>query len=381
PAAPILQPLGYEVWSWQRWREITGEQRPSLKTAQSVRADLVELLPKERISSTDWKARTAEIRKTLDVFVGTPPAAAPPLDAQTESESTLEGGIVRRRFRFQVEPGEFVPAYLLIPPGSGKLPAVVCPHQTTQYGKDEPAGIRGNPRLAMALALARRGYVTLTYDAACFGERHTPATGHYGEALAFYEKHPRWSLMGKMTWDLSRAVDYLLQQPFVDPARIASAGHSHGGYTTWSSMAYDERISVGVSSCGYDTIRYDGNPFRWSHATALLPRLGFYLSSPYINMRNYVGVPDSEVIEVPFDVHQILALAAPRPLFLTASDDDHIFPNAGWSTRQTEARLRPVYELFHASEKFETLYFRGGHGFPPENETRAFAFIDRWLRP
>ncbi len=375
-----MQPAGYEVWSWQRWREITGEQRLWLKTSQSGRADLAELVPKGPIAAGAWPAQRAEIRKTLDAFVGVPPPSVPPLEAATESEQRLEGGILRRRFRFQVEPGELVPAYLFIPPGGGRMPAVVCPHQTTQFGKDEPAGIHGNPRLAMALALARRGYVTLTYDAACFGERHDPATGHYGEAVAFYEKHPRWSLMGKMAWDLSRAVDYLLQQSFVDPARIASAGHSHGGYTTWFAMAYDERIAAGITSCGYDTIRYDGNPFRWSHATALLPRLGFYVTSPHINMRNYVGVPDSEVIQIPFDTHQILALIAPRPLFLTASDDDHIFPNAGWSMRQTEARLRPVYEMLNARDKLETLCFRGGHGFPPENEERAFAFIDRWLR-
>lgn len=187
-------------------------------------------------------------------------------------------------------------------------------------------------------------------------------------------------MMGKMAWDLSRAVSFLAQQDFVDASRIGSAGHSHGGYTTWFAMALDERIAAGVSSCGFDTFRHDGNPFRWSHATALLPRLGFYVSSPYIHMRRYSGVPDSETIQIPFDMHQVLALIAPRPLLLTASDDDNIFPNAGWSTRQAEARLRPVYEQLGARDGLETFYFRGGHGFPPASEERAFAFIDRWLR-
>ncbi len=83
---------------------------------------------------------------------------------------------------------------------------------------------------------------------------------------------------------------------------------------------------------------------------------------------------------MPFDTHQMLSLIAPRPLFMTASDDDHIFPNAGWSMRQTEARLGPVYEMMGARERLEMHYFRGGHGFPPEIEERAFSFIDRWLR-
>ncbi len=377
----LLQQSGYAVWSWERWREITGERRPSLTTEQSGRAQLSDLLPPGTAKAGDWPARRAALRRVIDVFLGSPPASAPPLEPHVESEVKLDGGLVRRRVRFQTEPGEFVPAWLFTPALTrGRLPAVVCPHQTTQVGKDEPAGMGGNPRLAMALMLARRGYVTLTYDAACFGERHDAATGHYGEAIAFYKRHPEWSLMGKMTWDLSRAAAFLASQDFVDASRIASAGHSHGGYTTWFAMALDERIATGVSSCGFDTFRHDGNPYRWSHATALLPRLGFYVSSPHINMRNYSGVPDSEVIQIPFDMHQVLALIAPRPLMLTASDDDNIFPNAGWSTRMAEARLRPVYELLNARDRLETFYFRGGHGFPSASEERAFTFIDRWLR-
>jgi dienelactone hydrolase len=365
PALAMAQPSGYAAWSWERWREITGEARPRLETAQSGKAGLVEP-PADR----------AELRGVLEVFLGETPAAAPSLDAHTDGETALEGGVVRRRVRFQSEPGEFVPGYLLMPAsarGARRLPALICPHQTVQAGKDEPAGVRGNPRLAIALALARRGYVTFTYDAACFGERHDPGSGHYGDAITFYRRHPRWSMMGKMAWDVSRAVDYLRTLDFVDGARIGSIGHSHGGYTTWFAMALDERIAAGVCSCGFDTFRYDGNPYRWSHATALLPRLGFYVTSPHIGIRNYSGVPDSETVRIPFDMHWVLALAAPRPLLLLASDDDRIFPNSGWSVRKAEERLRPAYA------GLETHYFRGGHSFPPESEARAFAFIERRL--
>ena len=380
PALAAAQRSGYVTWSWERWREITREERPRVITAQSGKAQLSDLWGRGTTGAETWAARRSALRTVADAFLGTAPSAPPPLEARTEAEVKLDGGIVRRRVRFQAEPGEFVPGYLLLPARGGpRLPALVCPHQTVPEGKDEPAGIRGNPRLAIALALARRGYVTLTYDAACFGERHDPASGHYGDAIPFYQRHPHWSMMGKMAWDLSRAVDYLRQLEFVDPARIGSIGHSHGGYTTWFAMALDERIAAGVSSCGFDTFRHDGNPYRWSHATALLPRLGFYITSPYIDIRNYSGVPDAETIQIPFDMHWVLALIAPRPLLLTASDDDEIFPNSGWSTRQAEARLRPVYELAKAGDRLETFYFRGGHGFPAASEERAFAFIDRWL--
>jgi hypothetical protein len=91
-------------------------------------------------------------------------------------------------------------------------------------------------------------------------------------------------------------------------------------------------------------------------------------------------VPDSGVVEIPVDLHWALAQIAPRPLLLTASDDDNIFPNSGWSTRQAEARLRPLYAQLGAPEGFETFYFRGGHDFPPECEQRAFSFLERRLR-
>jgi dienelactone hydrolase len=382
-SAPVLlsaQRSGYAAWSWERWREIAGEQGPALVTEQSGKAQLSDLLERGLTRPEQWPARRAALRSALDVFLGQGPSAPPPLEPRTVSETALEGGLVRRAIRFQTEEGEFVPGYLFAPPGAGRRPAVVCPHQTVQEGKDEPAGLRGNPRLALALALARRGFVTLTYDAACFGERHDPASGHYGDAIPFYRRHPRWSMMGKMAWDLSRAIDLLNAQPFVDPARIGSIGHSHGGYTTWFAMALDERIAAGVCSCGFDTFRHDGNPYRWSHATALLPRLGFYVTNPRIDLRNYSGVPDSGVVEIPFDLHWALAQIAPRPLLLTASDDDNVFPNSGWSVRQAEARLRPVYDLIGAGAALETFYFRGGHGFPPASEDRAFTFLDRWLR-
>ncbi len=369
-----LNATPYATWSWERWREIAGERRPDLTTEQTGSPFLNSLV------NGTWPERQRAILRTLERFLGKPPAAKSPLEARV-IESVRADGYTRKKLVYQTEPGELVPAYLLVPDGlRGRTPAVICPHQTTQEGKREPAGLAGNPRLHMAHELARRGYVTFTYDALCFGERHEASTGHYGEAIAFYRKHPEWSVMGKMVWDLSRAIDYLGTLDFVDSRKIASIGHSHGGYTTFFSMALEPRLACGVSSCGFDTFRYDGNVYRWSHATALMPRLGFYISSPYISLKSFSGMPDSETVRVPFDLHEVLALSAPRPLFLAASDDDNVFPNAGWSTRQSMARLVPLYEKLGAAGKIGSYYFLGGHGFPPESATRCYGWLDRWLR-
>lgn len=374
----------YVDWSWEKWRTITKAVRPRVSSEQSGKAELIDLLAggNEKITTPQaWQRHREEIKNRLHMFLGDSPKSKPLLAAKI-TEETSHDGYVLRKLVFQSELNEFVSSYLLVPKDArAKTPAIICPHQTTQAGKNEPAGLAGNPQLHTALHLVKRGFVTFTYDAICFGERHDAASGHYGDAIPFYRRHPQWSLLGKMVWDLSRAVDYLETLDFVDGSRIGSVGHSHGGFTTLFAMAFDERVKVGASNCGFDTFRIDGNVWRWSHATALLPRLGFYLGSPHINMDFYRAVPDSEVIETPFDMHEMLALIAPRPLFLSTSDEDFVFPNGGWSTRRSLARLEPVYRLLNAPSNIESHFFNGGHSFPEDVSSRAYDWLARWLKP
>lgn len=391
-AAPAVKPAqrplpkseyDYVDWRWERWRQITGATRPRLITQQSGQAELADPLIRSGAKITtpeQWPAQRNAIKRVLQVFLGAPPNTKPPLEPKV-IEETARGNHTLRKLVYQTAPGEFVPAYLLVPKNlNGRAPAIICPHQTTQAGKREPAGLAGNPQLHTALHLVERGYVTFTYDALCFGERHDAPSGHYGDAIPFYRKHPRWSLLGKMVWDLRRAIDYLQTLDFVDSSRIGSIGHSHGGYTTLFAMAFDERIKVGVSNCGFDTFRIDGNTWRWSRATALLPLLGFYITSPHLNMDFYRAVPDSGVIEVPFDLHQLLALIAPRPLLLSTSDEDFVFPNGGWSARRALARIEPVWQLLGARAGIGSYFFNGGHSFPAAAAARADEWLDRWLR-
>ena len=373
----------YVDWRWERWRKITGATRPRIGAEQTGKAELIDLLARsgEKITTPEqWQAQRHAIKRVLQVFLGAPPKTKPPLEPKV-IEEIARGSHTLRKLVYQTEPGEYVPAYLLVPKNvNGRAPAVVCPHQTTQAGKKEAAGLTGNPQLHTALHLVERGYVTFTYDALCFGERHDAASGHYGDAIPFYRKHPRWSLMGKMVWDLSRAIDHLQTLDFVDASRIGSIGHSHGGYTTLWALAFDERIAAGVSNCGFDTFRIDGNTWRWSRATALLPLLGFYVTSPHLKMDFYRAVPDAGVIEVPFDLHQLLALIAPRPLLLSTSDEDFVFPNGGWSARRALARIEPVWQLLGARERLGSRFFNDGHTFPADAATAAYDWLDCQLK-
>jgi hypothetical protein len=378
--APARSEFDYIDWSWERWRDITREARPVIRSDQSGKAELVPLAGTGVTSTAEWERRREDIRRVFDAFLGQPPSERPKPNVKVLDESE-QAGYTRTLLTYTTEPGERVPAYLLRPKGPRtKFPAVLCPHQTTQAGKREPAGLDGPVQQHTAVRLVERGYVTFTWDALCFGERHASGTGHYGDAIPFYRRRPQWSLLGKMMWDLSRGVDYLESLDYVDARRIGCVGHSHGGLTTLFGMALDARLRAGVTSCGFDTFRIDGNTWRWARATALLPRLGFYIGSPYLNMDLYRGVPDSEVIQTPFDMHELLALIAPRPVFFSTSDRDFVFPNAGWSTRQAIARAESAYALLDRTGGLRARYFDGGHDFPLDAQEAAYAWLDGWLK-
>jgi hypothetical protein len=95
-----------------------------------------------------------------------------PLDIQIQETARLPHYILQK-LTFVPEPGSVVHAWLLTPNGARNAPAVLCLHQTTEVGKDEPAGLGGNPNLHYAQELALRGYVTLAPDYMHFGEDKT----------------------------------------------------------------------------------------------------------------------------------------------------------------------------------------------------------------
>ena len=105
---------------------------------------------------------------------------------------------LRRHIRIRSEPDDWIPAYLLLPKDSLGTPgpAMICLHQTVAQGKEEPCGIKGEPDLAFALQLVRRGYVCIAPDVIGFGERIPRGAQPYHDSIAFYRRHRRWSFMG-----------------------------------------------------------------------------------------------------------------------------------------------------------------------------------------
>jgi dienelactone hydrolase len=358
----------WEGHDWNQWKQVTTWSRPDVKTDQAGRKDLAPLLEtregdgKKIDSIQAWESKRARIAEALGRIIGeSNNLTALPPEARQDKEEVLDDHI-RRHIRIRSEADDWIPAYLLLPRNlpKGRVPVMICLHQTVAQGKDEPCGIKGSADLAFALQLVRHGYVCIAPDVIGFGERIPAGAQPYANSLDFYRKHPKWSFVGKMNWDVARVIDYLGTLPFVDPLQIGCIGHSHGAYGSLYASAFEPRISVVIASCGFTTLRSDPNPDRWSNLTALLPQLGTYL-------------PD--VASVPFDWQEICAMVAPRSLYIWYATKDTIFPN----TNNLDAMfkdVRSVYGLYGAADDLAWRAHDGPHEFPTPAREEAYRWLD-----
>ena len=312
---------------------------------------------------SSWSRQKSLDRAGLVTLLGTVPATSPPLAPEQVERKDL-GDVVREKVTYAVETDDRVPAFVLLPKkGKGPYPAVLCHHQhggLFQVGKDGPAGLDSDVNQHYALELARRGYVTLVFDALCFNERQDPTGklkgGEYERYQAMYRLSEGKTLQGKYVWDARRSLDYLASRPEVDASRMGMIGHSLGGQQTLFTAAIDTRIRAAVSSCGFGSLRV--------------------LKRDHINHNYALFVPE---LACRGDYGAVLALMAPRPFLAAARTDDPIFPKDGF--KETIAAARHAYRAAGADDRLSTFFEPGGHAFSPTMHQAAYAWLDRWLAP
>ncbi|MDX1983598.1 MAG: alpha/beta fold hydrolase, partial [Bryobacteraceae bacterium] len=303
----------------------------------------------------DWARRRNHILQRLQLVMG--PLPRRPRQRPQHSMHEVERAPTFTRFRldFQGEPGDNVPAWLFLPNSRGKHPAMLCLHQTTAIGKDEPAGLGGKPNLRYAVELAARGFVTLAPDYPNFG----------GYKIDVYARGYASATM-KGILNHMRAVDLLSSLTSVDRKRIGVCGHSLGGHNALFLAAFDERIQATVTSCGFTAMPkyFNGNLTGWSHK-GYMPRIA----------ERYGASP----ARLPFDFPEILGAIAPRAIFINAPKSDSNFDVAGVADCVREAAL--VFDgIFHAKDMLQVRYPDAGHDFPPDVRQEAYRFVESVLK-
>jgi len=324
--------------------------------------DLLTLCEEDRevsiLTSRQWPAKRRDILSRLESVLGEFPTATVPLEPQVVSQEDM-GTYLLQKVRYQVEPDESCPAWLLLPkPLTHRQPAVLCCHQTVPPGKDEPAGVlaqRGG--LALAKELVTRGYVCLAPDSITAGERVYPGAVPFDTA-PFYARHPHWSALGKMLWDHQRALDFLCMLDAVDSDRLGVIGHSLGGENAIMLGAFDHRIKATAASCAYTPFAVDPTPERWCRASwfVYLPRL-----------RGYV----SEGRHPPFTWVEVLSLLAPRAFHYSYALGDECFPG-GEAVAQDMTKLGRLYDLLGCRQKFANHQDPGEHRYPRPAREAAY---------
>jgi dienelactone hydrolase len=259
-------------------------------------------------------------------------------------ESIQKDGYRIESVTYEVQPGEKIPALILIPDNvsaSNPAPGIAVWHQHNgeyHLGKSEPAGLAGNPMHFTAVALVREGYVVLCPDSLCFEERQDPTgilkRGEY-ERFEFLREIVRGrSLAWKDTLDMIVSVDYLCQRPDVMSDKLGCYGHSMGSTHAWLVGPLEPRLKCIIGNCCLPT--YEA--IEETHILHCFPNF-------VPGWKKYGDTPE------------IAALIAPRALHLNFGEMDSGSPIE--SVKRGLVRIAEVYEKSGAAGKF-TSYIESG---------------------
>jgi hypothetical protein len=213
-----------------------------------------------------------------------------------------------------------------------------------------------------AIWFASNGYVCLVIDSLQLGEIEGIHHGTYREKMWWWNSRG-YTPAGVEAWNCIRSLDYLQSRKEVDASKLGVTGRSGGGAYSWWLSALDDRVKVSVPVAGITDLHnhvVDGAVE--GHCDCMF----------FVNTHRW-------------DYGAVAALVEPRPLLLTNTDKDSIFPLDGVMRVYWDARR--IYGLGVRDEPYRPFkkdlglqISEGGHVDSPELQVAAFRWFNRHLK-
>jgi len=312
-------------------------------------------------------------------------------DMKVVAEEQREG-YKALKIEFNLSNWSRVPAYLLVPDGNGKFPAVVMLHDhgahfligkekvvrpfdvTAEIAADAEAWSAGYGGQFPGDYLAAHGYVVIAIDALLWGERSVQNVDKKGrpkkwerqevydvqQALAsnFLQMGGSWGAF--INQDDILTAEFLATLPFVDPDRIGSMGWSMGAYRSWMLSALTDRVKVTANVCWMNTtdslMTLTNNQNRGGSAySMLIPGLRRWMDYPHV-----------------------AAIACPKPTLFFNGLQDKLFPVQG--VKDAYAIMQRTWESQGAGDRFVGKFYDAPHTCNREMQAEILEFFDKWLK-
>ena len=328
-------------------------------------------------SAAMWRnRRRPELLALYDREIyGRVPATAPKVTWRVKSESRetkYHTPIVMRRLEGIVDSSAYPAAATTIElrvatpaDARGAVPVILSlgfPENFSFPGAPPPRADDGTDWMSQVLARGW-GYAVVVPNSiqpdtgAGFGK------GVIGISLRGQPRRPDdWGVLRAWAWGASRALDYLETDARVDARRVGLEGMSRYGKAALVAMAYDPRFAIGlIDSSGMGGASLMARRYGEQLENATSTGAYHWYAG---NLLKYSGPLSRE--DLPVDAHELIALVAPRPLFIGAGRTDQA--GDGWVDPHGQflavAAASPVYRLL------------GGKGlssteFPPVNTLLA----------
>ena len=220
---------------------------------------------------------------------------------------------------------------------------IYSPYFAQLANRADPLLERGNQSSRWPLEMIiRRGYALVTM---CYQDMFPDnAKGRPESAAALFSDYrgkplaeDAWQALGVWAWGSSRIADWVEQQPWADKERLAIMGHSRQGKAALWAGAQDTRFRVVISNdsgCGGAALSKRVYGESVAKITTTFPHWFCPAFSRYAQHE----------ADLPFDQHELIALMAPRHVYVASAEEDN------WADQRGEFlaayHAGPVFELY-----------------------------------